>query len=648
MIRKFILLVVVLFLIVAGWVYLDISQNKKIIKITSSPEQYLDIGVSKVLWKLENEEDLNNEDLSIIDNTLDFIENRYNTSDSRIQSLLRIMYEYSDILPAVTVSSVKETLLGFKYWMNEPGEDSMYFWSESNQILFASAEYIVGHMYPSEEFTNDGKTGEEHKEIARKRILSWLEQRWLYGFTEWYSDKNYVENIAALSNLIDFSEDEEIIIKSKIILDLLLYDVASQSYKGSFVSTSGKMYDSSKKSGTNSLIRTINQHIWGYELGEDRKGIDSNFIFVNNYEVPDVIKLIGSDSSEVVVKASNGLNITELKTEGLMGIEDEQIMMQWAMESFTNSEVISNTIRYIDKFNMFSNEFLHDLKYMNIGFLKNFGLLTMASKILNPKTNGQAIQRANTYTFKNDYFSLSTTQNYHPGEFGNQHYIWSATLSNDLSIFTSHPAKPLPNIDELSDYSEYSVELGILPHSIQEENMNLSIYVVPNKQIFDFKKDELVDYTYAYFPQSKFDETVIEGKYAFGRLGDIYITLIGKNDLNYQLNSDENLIQKGKKTYWITELSSIEDESFENFMTRIKNNEVVFNEKSITLTYNSYKKLDLTYRGYFKVNDAIMNTEYKRFNSPYVKADRKPNTVTIEYNGKRLHLDFYNKKREIE
>jgi len=40
---------------------------------------------------------------------------------------------------------------------------------------------------------------------ANKRILDWLEMRWKYGFTEYYSGVYYKEDIGAMINLIDFA-----------------------------------------------------------------------------------------------------------------------------------------------------------------------------------------------------------------------------------------------------------------------------------------------------------------------------------------------------------------------------------------------------------------------------------------------------------
>ena len=146
-------------------------------------------------------------DFARLQNTYKFVDARFDTSDFHLQSLLRMVYAYNDDLPLAERERIKETLLNFRYWMDQPGQDSMCFWSENHQILFATAEYLAGQRWPDEIFTNSGKTGAEHRELARARILIWLEQRWLYGFTEWYSNVYYVEDIAALFNLIDFAED---------------------------------------------------------------------------------------------------------------------------------------------------------------------------------------------------------------------------------------------------------------------------------------------------------------------------------------------------------------------------------------------------------------------------------------------------------
>lgn len=644
---KMVLVVIVIVLVVlaiGGWVYADILRNDGIEKIAARPEESISMNPELVLWQLEN--DVPVDDWDNITGACDYVDGRYDCADFRLQSMMRILYEHSDKVKPEVLERMKATILGFKYWMDQPGEDSMCVWSENHQILFASAEYLAGQYYPDETFTNDGKTGAEHMEMAKNRILHWLEQRWLYGFTEWYSSVYYVEDITPLSNLIEFAGDEEISEKSKIIMDLLLYDVATQSYKGTFISTSGRAYERNRKSGVaGNSMKAVIQQVWGFPVDpEGRKGMDLCFIYMDNYEVPEVIELIGRDPGTAVIKASNGLDLDELKERNLIGQNDNQIMMQWAMEAFTNHQVIANSIEYIDRHDMFSNEFLHDFKMININLLKKARLLPLVSKILKPVTNGVAIQRADTYTYRTPDYMMATAQAHHPGEYGDQQSPWVATFSDEVSIFNSHPAKGLSDRGALSGSPGYWVGNGRMPHSVQDENINISIYRIPDKK--GFMEKSLVDYTHAYFPSSLLDETVIEGRYAFGRLDTRYLAFIGTNELEYLEGTDDDLIQQGSDTYWVFEIGTENtDGSFEDFKKRIRGNDVYMEED--LLTYESGgRKLEVEFGGDFKIDGAVVDTGYERHDSPYADNERERSTMSFKFGGKELYLDFYNVVRK--
>lgn len=641
--RKKVILIVtaVLLLALAGSVVRDVIVNGSYKKYPSKPAQSLNSAGDSILKKLENGEAV---DFTELDDTFTFIENRYDCSDFRLQSLLRMMYEHPDKLDTKTAAKIKETLLGFKYWMTEPGEDSMCFWSENHQILFAASEYLAGQLYPDEIFVNDGQTGRQHMESARKRILDWLEFRWRYGFTEWYSNVYYVEDIAPMSNLIDFCKESEIVEKTKIIMDLLLYDIGSQSYKGNFITTSGRLYEKNKMSGQDASTIEITKHVFGYDPGRSRTGMEYNFITINNYKVPEVIKKIGQDEGTAEIKASNGLDLGELRSKGLYGTEDRQIMMQWGMEAFTNPEIISNSIRYINKYNLFSNEPLYDFTSVNFTVLKAFGLLPTVSRIINPQTNGVAIQRANTYTYKTGSYSMATAQKHYPGEYGDQQHIWTATLGNDLSIFTVHPAVLPKDRAPNGNSPTYWVGSGHLPHSVQSKNINMSLYILPDKKGLMEKK--LLKYTHAYFPSEIFSEVIIDGNHAFGRYGDTYAAFTAKNKLYYAEGSTYDLIQDGQETYWICELGTKEEEgSFEAFVARIRSNKVTFEDSRLTYVSKgtSYR---LDYKKDFYIDEKAMNLEYDRIDSPYAKVGREADTMTFEYGGSRLFLDFKNMIRE--
>jgi hypothetical protein len=631
------------------WVAADTYRNHNIDRIAPRDRSLTaDKNTSKVLDAIVKGEQYN---AQIIKTANHWVSNRYDASDFRLQSLARIIYQHKDSIAVKDFALIKDSFINFKYWMDQPGQDGMCFWSENHQLLFAASEYLAGQYWPNEKFTNTGLTGADHKAMAEQRILTWLEQRWLYGFTEWYSNTYYTEDIAPLSNLIDFADNPEIVTKAKIIMDLLLYDLATQSFRGTFISSSGRMYGNGKLNPFDNSMAGVNDHIWDParwgRKPKDKVNMSLNFIYRNNYEVPPVIIEIGfDDQREVIIKGPNGLNLTELDERDLIGLEDRQIMMQWAMEAFSNPEIIENTVAYLKHTDMMGNGFLHDLKYFDLGVLRVTGTLPLVSKMLKPKTDGVAIQRANTYTYKTPDYMVASAQAYHPGTYGDQQHLWNAALSNLVSIFVMHPAKPLSDKSALSGSPGYWVGAGRFPHVVQDTNVVLNIYDLPTEP--GFMETSVEGFTHAHFPSERLDQVILEDNYAFGRVGDSYAAFVATNPLSYAAGSSDDLIQQGRNTFWVFEAGSkTRDGSFADFSQRIKDNAVTFANN--TLTYVSKgRTLSLSYQSDFLINGETQSFDYPRFDSPYAKVEREPKEMTISHNGKSLYLDFYNQVREYQ
>lgn len=669
---KWIIPVLILFAL-GLWIAADTLHNLSYEKIPARPPEKIDFNENGLLQAFAENLPVSEAEVDTnIGGICSYIDGRYDCADFRMVSLLRILYLYPDRLSESQYERIRSTLLNFKYWMDEPGDDSMCYWSENHQILFATAELLAGQLWPDEIFTNNGMTGLERQENAKKRINYWMEQRWNYGFTEWYSNVYYVEDIGPLSNLIDFAEDDEISMKATIIMDLLLYDLASQSWKGVFISNSGRLYEGHKKGGAGSSMRRVSQEIFGYpQVGADkRQGMELNFLYSEKYQVPDVIRMIGRDESPQVIRASNGLDVDELKSEGLLGQETKQIMMQWAMESFTNPETITNTIDTINRYGMLSQTDFNAFSLVNYGLLRYSGLLPVFSRVLNPQSNGVAIQRSDSYMFRTENFSLSTSQAYHPGTYGDQQHIWQATLSDNLSIFTTHPAILPDQSGPNGNSPGFWVGSGRLPHSVQDENINLTLYRLPEKA--GVMEKTMHHFTHLWFPEKQFDEVILEDTRIFGRVGNTYVAVSAGGSLEYRpellsttkqdeiLSSGKALpeernevVQEGRDTWWITEISTAEKEgNFQSFINRISGNHASFDSsgpgETGTLFYNSRgRNLQVDYDGDFRIDNEIISTDYMRFDAPWAQADRKPEAIRISADGHELYLDFSTLTREI-
>ena len=629
-----------LLILIISSIIIDIIKITDYKTLPSLPPKDKRQGIYEIYFDLVNKS--GNIDWKQLDETLAYIDYQYDCSDFTISTLIRLIYDYPNQVPDYEMTKIKKTLLNFRYWMDEPGENGMCYWSENHQILFASEEYLIGQLYPNEIFPNSGLNAKQHMEKALIRIKEWLKMRWCYGFSEFYSTTYYNEDIAGMINLIDYARNHEIVQKTKIIMDLLMYDIASQKMDNMFVSVSGRAYENGRKGGTRLTSTVITDYVWN-NIKRKLFHLNYGFLTSKKYHVPPVIIEIGNDTSNVVIKQCNGLNISQLKSESYYGSDNKSIMMQWGMEAYSNPQIVRNSLAYIRENKMFSNEFLTKFKYLDFTILRYLHLEPLLMHILNPQTNGNAIQQANTYTYKTKDYSVYSVQNYFPGNYANQVHVAGMNIKNYFSIFHSHPALPKDNKHASPNYW---VGYGRLPQVAQDSSISISIYNLPAKK--SVLEMAMLDFTHAYFPKEKFDSVYITGHYAFGRKGKTYCALIGRNNFHYAENSTNDLIQQGRKVFWIIEAGSEdEDGSFGRFCDRILHNKISFDENSLILKYTSKgKELKLKYSGNFYINNNIVNTKYERFNSPYVKAKFKPDSLLFEYKKKFLKLDFDKLQRD--
>jgi len=578
----------------------------------------------------------------------EFVNRRYDCADFRMVSLIRTRYAYWHLLSESTRSVIEASILGFKYWMDEPGDDGMCYWSENHQILFATVEYLAGRSYPDTAFSNDGLLGRDHAGKAARRIHRWLEYRFRYGFTEWHSNTYYEEDIAPLTLLIDFSDDEAMVAQATMIMDILLLDIAMHSYRGFFCATSGRCYEAQKKDPARQDTLEIAEKVWGFGniKDYDYRRISANFLLMKKYRVPDVIRDIGRDTSEAEIKDSMGLDLSEVRGEfSDPGDIDTTGMFLWAMESFTNPESVNLTLKIFRAWKLQRNNFLKDLKTLDLPVLRSPGILPSVVRALNPVTQGIAIQRANTYTFRTDGFMLSTAQAYHPGEFGDQQHVWQATLPGGVTVFTTHPGSAAFDDSDRNFSPSYWVGNGVFPHAAGHRAITLCIYDLRLRR--GFMEGKRKRFTHAFFPRNRFDESIIEERRLFGRKADAYIALTARNPLRVNPEDGDDVIQDGNLTWWVCELGSkSEYGSFEAFAAAIRARSVSFSGR--TLSYGGKLDLSLCWRGEFRVDGAVVDTDYGRYDTPWVKAARHPAALDISHAGKRLNLDFSTLERVMQ
>lgn len=719
--KKIGLSALMIFVLIVLSLGIQVAVNLGIDPISSSPDESYDTGgAERLLYYYDQEingggapdgitlsDDFVQSELA---GALQYVDGRYDCADFRVNTLVRLYLDYGDVLPASAMADIETALLGFKYWMDQGGEDSMCYWSENHQILFATEEYLVGQTFPTEVFAVDGKTGVEHMAMAKKRVEAWMELRFNYGFTEWYSNNYYPEDISPMANFIQFAQDDELVNRMKMIMDIIWIDLASQCWKYTgvdaggdprtyyvFLSSSGRMYSDNRVSDdVGNRLRNYTDFVLQPDETKDFEGSwsTSGNGFFNcfkqmmqatdensqpYYTIPAVILAMFDDPAETkIVRSSQSLDVEELAEEGLLGQDDKSIMMQFDMEAFSNAAVIDNTIRYIAKNHMFSNEFLNDFKLVNIWLVRATRTLGAVSRLLHPSTDGKAIERANVYTYKTAAYSMSTAQGYQVGEYADQHAISQTSLSNSIAVFTTQPAK----IPRRSGTPTYWAGNGRNPYSVQEKNVNISIYLPPTK--VGFMEPMIIEKTtHAFFPTQLFDEvnlSALDSGMVFAQVDGSYIALIARYPLvmktfaesTVEGNFDDmlvrgktdtvitepyDLVQTGEGThYWITEVSSESEETFAAFIARIQANTVLYEESAESVTYQTIldgdtalTTLSASYISEtFAINGVCQDLQYDRYESTYVEngsTARNAAVLVYEFGGRKLTLDYENNTR---
>ncbi len=234
-----------------------------------------------------------------------FIAARKDCADFAIQGLLRLMYwerEHVRLSPEIN-AMMKDTVLGFKYWVDEPGDTVMYMGSENHRLLFHVAEWMAGQLFPTEEFTNSRQRGLYHATKGRTYITEWLRQRGRFGFDEWHSNAYYPICVAPLINVYDFAiyEDAKLRQMAGAVLDYMFFNQAADSLDGVFGTTHGRSYghyiihpDFEGTAATNWLL------YGNASLTKGTSGMAPVALASSRYVVPKILANIATDDTDVV------------------------------------------------------------------------------------------------------------------------------------------------------------------------------------------------------------------------------------------------------------------------------------------------------------------------------------------------------------
>ena len=244
----------------------------------------------------------NNLNEQVILDCVDSINARAEYSDIDLVGLLGMAGRYIEEpgFPQALVGPLQDCFLNYRYWMDEPGADAMFFWSEDHQILFHTCEILAGQLLPDETFPNAGLSGSQRRAQGEERALSWLRKRAAGGFREWDSNSFFEEYALALSHLVDLAEHDNVRELAAVVLDKMLFGLAVNSFNGVFGSSHGRTLAPFIKDAYQEPTSGISRLLWGKGIFNRSIGGTVSLACAANYQLPPIIEAIAIDPAEEI------------------------------------------------------------------------------------------------------------------------------------------------------------------------------------------------------------------------------------------------------------------------------------------------------------------------------------------------------------
>ncbi|QIS15779.1 hypothetical protein [Nocardia arthritidis] len=252
-------------------------------------------GVARALARhaLEPGAKLRDEDL---DPALAMIESRSDCADFEAVGLVHLWRRLDDAVWAPTQRDrVRRALVGFKYWIDQPGLDAMCYFTENHQFVWHTAETLVGDLFPDEVFGNTGWPGRRHAAHGRELAAEWMRRKLSGGFSEFDSNAYLAIDALALVSWIEFGTEPPLRRLAEALLDKALLTLAGNSWRGVHGAAHGRSYVPTLRSSRFEETAPIMWTLWGAGSLNTAVLPATALATARCYRTPDLVRAVATE-----------------------------------------------------------------------------------------------------------------------------------------------------------------------------------------------------------------------------------------------------------------------------------------------------------------------------------------------------------------
>ena len=200
---------------------------------------------------------------AMIEGVLPAIEDCHDCADFALVPLLWARHSYGDAIGRVTRERLDRAILGYRYWMDEPGNDVQWYFSENHALLFHTAAYLAGQLFPDATFVRSQRRGAAQSAVGSQRVRAWLDHFEHWEMAEFNSAPYFPIDLKGLSALAALSPDIDIRERAAKAISRLLEIVARSAHHGVLTAAQGRSYEHSLVPARTLELSAIARLFWG-------------------------------------------------------------------------------------------------------------------------------------------------------------------------------------------------------------------------------------------------------------------------------------------------------------------------------------------------------------------------------------------------
>ncbi len=188
----------------------------------------------------------------------------WDCADFFLVPLLWIRARYAQALSPSLLAEIDRTILGYRYWLDEPGNDVQWYFSENHALLFHTAAYLAGHLLPDGRFVRSARTGADQSATGRDRVRAWLDHFERWEMSEFNSAPYFPIDLKGLTALQALAPDPDIRARAARGIARLIEIVANSAHQGILTAAQGRSYEHSLRAALSLELSAIARLLWGH------------------------------------------------------------------------------------------------------------------------------------------------------------------------------------------------------------------------------------------------------------------------------------------------------------------------------------------------------------------------------------------------